>query len=272
MVEQAPKILTDYSNTAVDDAVVENLISYISSGGKTPGFDWIETPDLTVYISGMDRPMFNAVLRTNLDPANADKRIAETVNLMKSRNVPFYWRIRKTDTPPNLTNLLEKAGLKGSEEPGMAIDLDKLRAPQPPPGFSLERAKGRRSLEEYARTLIKAYPASPWILEPFTRMILHADLGDAFRHYIGYLGGEPVAAASVLLASGVAGLYNVASMPEVRGKGVGSYISSAPLLWARDDGYRVGILHASDMGRSVYARLGFQDRGKVISYYLPKSG
>ena len=266
-----PEILTDYSDPQVDDAVVENLIEYISSGGKTPGFEWIETADLTVFISGMDRPMFNAILKTNLNPEDADKRIADTVNLMKSRKVPFYWRIRKADKPADLPHRLEKAGLRGSEEPGMAIDLGKLKVPPPPPGFRLERARGRERLEEYVRVLIEAYPASPWILESFTRMILHADLGDTFRHYIGHLDGRPVATSSVLLASGVAGLYNVATMPEARGRGIGAYISSAPLAEARGEGYRISILHASDLGRPVYTKLGFQDRGKVTSFSLPKS-
>jgi hypothetical protein len=48
-------------------------------------------------------------------------------------------------------------------------------------------------------------------------------------------------------------------------------MSSAPLLEARDDGYRVSILQASKMGRPVYTKLGFQDRGKLINYSLPKS-
>ena len=47
---------------------------------------------------------------------------------------------------------------------------------------------------------------------------------------------------------------NVATMPEARGKGVGAYISSAPLVEARGDGYRVSILHASDLGRPVYTQ------------------
>ena len=74
----------------------------------------------------------------------------------------------------------------------------------------------------------------------------------------------------MLLALGVAGLYNVATLPEARGKGIGAYMSFAPLLEAREDGYRIGILQASDMGRSVYERLGFQDRGRLISYSLPR--
>lgn len=265
-----PEILTDFSDLAVDDAVVDSLVEYLSVQGTTPGFEWIETPDLTVFISGMDFSMFNCVLRTNLDPANAEVRIVETLNRFKSRNVPFNWRIRKTDRPANLHILLEKAGLKRSEEPGMAIHLDDLKVPPPPPGLKLERAKGKERLEAYVRLLIPAYQAPLSMVEPFIKMILHADLGDRFRHYIGHLEGKPVATSSVLLARGVAGLYNVATMPKARGKGIGAYMSSAPLLEAREDGYRISILQTTAMGRPVYERLGFQNRGKLIKYSLPK--
>jgi len=266
-----PKILTDFLDAAVDDAVVDSLVEYLSAQGKTPGFEWIETSDLTIFISGMDFSMFNCVLRTNLDQANAEKRIAETVELLRQRRVPFVWRIRKMDEPADLHVLLEKYGLRRSEELGMAIDLDELKTPRPPPGFKLERAKGKDRLEAYVRLLIPAYQAPPSMVEPFIRMILHTDLGDSFRHYIGHLDGRPVAASSVLLASGVAGLYNVATMPDVRGKGIGAFMSSAPLLEARENGYRIGVLQASDMGRPVYERLGFQNRGRLICYSLPRA-
>jgi GNAT superfamily N-acetyltransferase len=267
-----PEILTDFSDTAVDDAVVESLADYLTAQGKTPGFEWIETPDLTIFISGMEYSMFNCVLRTNLDPANADKRIAETVGLLKSRKVPFVWRIRKMDKPTDLSVLLEKVGLKRSEEPGMAIELAKLKAPQPPPRFMLERVKGKDRIEAYVRLLIPAYGGPLSMVEPFIKMVKHADMGNRFRHYIGHLDGRPVATSSVLLSSGVAGLYNVATLPEARGRGIGAYMSSAPLLEALEDSYCISILQASDMGRPVYERLGFQNRGKLISYSLPSAG
>jgi GNAT superfamily N-acetyltransferase len=262
-------ILTNFSDKAVDEAVVENQVEYLSSGGKAPGFEWIETDDLTIFISGMDYSLFNVVLRTNLDPSNADARIMETLMLLRSRGVPFFWKIRESDSPEDLSIRLEKAGLRRSEEPGMAADLEKLKAPPPPPNFRMERVRGRERLEAYVRLLIPAYEAPYSMVEPFTRMMLQADLGDKYRHYIGHLNGKPVATSSLLLAKGVAGLYNVSTLREARGKGVGSYMSSAPLLEARDDGYRIGILQASDLGRPVYAKLGFQDRGRLISYSLP---
>jgi predicted acetyltransferase len=64
----------------------------------------------------------------------------------------------------------------------------------------------------------------------------------------------------------VAGIYNVTCIPEARGQGIGSAITLAPLLKARELGYQIGILQASQRGYNVYRRLGFQDFGKLSLY------
>ena len=88
----------------------------------------------------------------------------------------------------------------------------------------------------------------------------------AQHRYIGFLHGTPVATSALVLDSGVAGIYAVATIPEARRKGIGKIMTVMPLLEARQIGYRVGILQASSMGYSIYKKIGFKDVCKFRLY------
>jgi ribosomal protein S18 acetylase RimI-like enzyme len=65
----------------------------------------------------------------------------------------------------------------------------------------------------------------------------------------------------------VAGIYSVATLPDWRGRGLGAAVSLAPLLDARREGYKVGVLQSSEMGYKVYQRLGFREVCRISHYY-----
>ncbi len=76
----------------------------------------------------------------------------------------------------------------------------------------------------------------------------------------------PVATATMLYASGVAGLYFIFTIDNARRKGIGAAMTLAPLLDAKEAGYRVGVLGASMMGEPVYRRLGFKEYCRIGLY------
>jgi len=87
------------------------------------------------------------------------------------------------------------------------------------------------------------------------------------QHLIGRWHGDPVATASLFQSAGVAGLYDIATLPEARRQGIGAALTLAPLREARAMGYRIGILQSSPMGLEVYRRLGFQEYCRMNHYY-----
>ena len=89
--------------------------------------------------------------------------------------------------------------------------------------------------------------------------------------YLGCLEGQPVATAELTIAGGVAGLYNITTLPAYRGRGIGSAMTWQPLLDARAAGLGAAVLQAADAGVNVYRRIGFAPFG-VITEYKPPAG
>jgi GNAT superfamily N-acetyltransferase len=76
-------------------------------------------------------------------------------------------------------------------------------------------------------------------------------------HYIGYLDDQAVTSSTLLLAGGIASVYDVSTPPALRRQGFGGAITFATLQEARQRGYKHAWIWSSQMGKSVYSKLGF---------------
>jgi len=124
-------------------------------------------------------------------------------------------------------------------------------------------------LGEWARVGYEVFGALGSADTPFVGAVSRDALDDtaAARYYLAQLDGEPVASAGLTLAAGVAGVFLVAAVEAARGRGIGTAITMAPLLAARDRGYAVGVLQANEMGYPIYARMGFTEQFRYRSFY-----
>jgi ribosomal protein S18 acetylase RimI-like enzyme len=96
----------------------------------------------------------------------------------------------------------------------------------------------------------------------------HGFTGSPLVHYyLGVLDDKPVATSLLYPGGGVAGIYNVATLPEARRQGIGSALTVAPLLQAHTWGYRIGTLQSTPMGLNLYRRLGFREYCRFQVYF-----
>jgi GNAT superfamily N-acetyltransferase len=93
---------------------------------------------------------------------------------------------------------------------------------------------------------------------------------DEYVSLLARLDGVPVGCGSGFVHDGVLGVYNIATLEEARGRGIGYAVTAALLAEGRRRGCRHAVLHASEEGRPVYERLGFEAVCDVPQYvWLP---
>jgi len=125
---------------------------------------------------------------------------------------------------------------------------------------AIEGVRDRATLSTWSRVLCEGFGAPLAFGEAFSEMAeaIGLDADSPFRHYLARIGGGPVATCSLFLGAGIAGIYDVSTIPDRRREGIGAAITRHAMDDARAAGYRMAILHASQLGVGMYRSLGFE--------------
>ena len=230
-----------------------------------PGMTVDEPGDLVVADSGLTDDTFNIISYARFAPADADRRIASTVDALARTGRPYSWWVGPASTPADLSARLSSAGLSVSErEPAMVAELrDVERA-------AATVVSDAAGLAAFAAVVAANWdPPAPTVLEFFTRATPWALAPDCpSRYLLRYEDGVPVAAAEVCFAAGVAGIYNVCTLTAWRERGHATHLMRAAMSLARENGFDRAVLQASEDGARVYARLGFEPVGDFVEHRL----
>ena len=242
-------------------AIDRNACGWLDVLARQPG---AERRDCWV-ITDVPFSLCNSVVMPTWDEATADERIDEVLAEGRRRGVAQLWWTGRTCAPPDLVERLEARGVVRDVEPmpGMALELADLPPASETPvpaGLRIEPVIDAAGLAAFAEPVGSAFgfPADG-LASIVAAFADYAASGaeDELHHWVGYERDRPVAAASILVRDGIAGLYNVSTVADARRRGYGAALSVAALRGAAAAGAEHAILHASPGGLPIYQRLGF---------------
>jgi len=266
-------ILADSSTPTLIKALEVNLHGHIPLFGRMPRTTVWQEDGFLAVLTGLD-PSECHVYLARFEPDEADAKIKHVLERYRSQGcLPMYWQVGPSSIPVDLGKYLEAGGfLPFMRPPGMAVDLRQLeQAPVLPNGFVVEPVRTRDQLQQWVNILAQVDELSNALQDGFYQMFdsLGFDLNSESQLFLGMENGRAVATSRLFCAGGVAGIWHVSTLPEVRGKGYGTAMTLAVAQAGSQRGYRFSVLYATPAGYGVYRRLGFQEYCHIDVYKSP---
>jgi predicted N-acetyltransferase YhbS len=249
-------------------AVEADLVAHVARLYESVGYVHREG-DTVWFRTGDPSPDRNGVLRAALPErgaAAAVERLAAHFD-----RLPLMWWVFAPPEPrlDAVDRALRAAGFElDADLPGMALDLASM-APVPARAETVvTRVADEASFVAWAAVIGRAFEDPEFEGGTSARAFAGLGFGDdaPFRHFLCRVDGVPVGASTLSLGAGVAGLANIAVVPEHRGRGIGAVAASAALVEGRRLGLEVGALSAGEQGRPLYERLGFREVSRHRTY------
>jgi ribosomal protein S18 acetylase RimI-like enzyme len=264
-------ILEDLTISALLRAMEANVHELWTRFGCLLGAELHDESDLLWFASGLPFELANGIARSSLPTENLERTLDETLKRLTIQHVPMAWLTGPSTRPRDLGKRLQENGwVFGDEAPGMAVELRTLdERLSLPSELTIARVSDDESLRTWIRVMTMGSELPEFLL---TILLEVADkhsfkIDPAVHFYLGMLGGKAVATSLLYLGGGVAGIYNVSTLPELRKQGIGTALTVAPLLDARAWGYQIGTLQSTQMGLHLYRRLGFQEYCTFNAYF-----
>jgi GNAT superfamily N-acetyltransferase len=234
-------------------ATFVRLSDHSSTGGShTVG-------DVTAVSSGFEIPFFNRVF-VFTSPARDD--LAAAVEWMVARGDPFLVTVADTALPATKP-LASDFGLEstGDTQPGMVLpSLDEI--PNSDDRVDIESVTDTAGLATFAEISAATFEMPLGIAsEAMPESTLSEE---TLEPLLARVDGVPVGCGLLARSDDIAGVYTIGVLEEYRRRGIGEALTWGVLRAGREAGCEVGILQSSQLGYSVYEKMGFET---IVEYH-----
>ena len=245
--------------------VEDNLLAFFAAAGGAAVLRRDADDDVTAIRSDVPFPLFNVVSGARFG-AEAATRAGELADSYVAAGLPWMWWLTPSTTSIAIEDVLEARGLARGDVPGMYCDLEGTPAGRELPGVSLS---ARPDDSAFIDVMLGGFGIPELFREPLT--VVMEQFPDVIN-VLASLDGRPVACGTAYLTGATAGLYNIATLEEARGRGIGYALTVELMARSRSAGATHAVLHASESGRAVYERAGFAEVCAVPQYVWAPPG
>jgi GNAT superfamily N-acetyltransferase len=217
-------------------------------------------PEMEIAFAGIAVPLFNLAFpknKTELSRAEFERLTGEFGKILKTRGVPGLMFLRTGQVEKN-------AGIAEMfRMPGMVAE--ELLPPKRALGeYVIREVAGAAMAEEIARLNVVCHELEIKDVAELTCTGLWGGLNHGF---LLYEDGRAVAGGSASFVEGVSYIGWMATLPEYRGHGYAeALLRHMDVFMRRRYGVKETVLHATEMGRPVYERIGFRAVDEFAAY------
>jgi GNAT superfamily N-acetyltransferase len=228
-----------------------------------------EQEDYLTVDCGMPSDTFNVVV---VKGESLSPRLQASIESFTTGGVPFalwYWQ-NAIDAANRAT--LMRHGLSHTEtHTAMALDLSQVQlSSRHLDGLEVKQVTTAHELQQFGEMITALFGDSregrqvaiyfqQLSAYPLSRL-------PAMRYYLGILHGTVVATGTLFVGSQTAGIYDIVTRDQYRRRGIGSVMFHHLLKEASTLNRRYAVLQASKDGLGIYARVGFQAVGDVLTF------
>lgn len=228
--------------------------------------EFFDTYNYGIYHSGIPTREFNVVF-VKRRTSKPSKLCLAWERFFSDRGLPFRLIITPLLDDGFASVLAERGYQKMSPLPAMLL-LELPQGVEEKPGFTVRHIKDRTGLAHFQEAAVEGFSlpegSGPFIL---TEQILNLPDCDMF---VGYYHGQPACTSMLVRTGPVAGIYWVSTLAEYRNRGFGEAVTRYAIYYGRLRGCEFASLQASNMGRPIYEKIGFDNSYQYLVYALPE--
>ncbi len=216
---------------------------------------WAEHDGLALAATGLQLASCNPVMATRapVDPETALNRARE---FYVRQGVP--WMLYAAgDAADALAPAAQAAGMTpGDPDPALILELPATGPVASLPDLDIQIVRDEAGLREYTTTASAGFGTTPDTLAIWANPELIDIPGLAF--YLGFVDDKPVTTSALFARHGIGTVNMVSTNPEYRRRGLAEAMTWHAAMAGLQEGCAASYLHSSEMGLSLYRRMGYR--------------